>query len=240
MKLYNSSNEEKYDASQFTGSPLPDMNIPDHWCTEHGMKIMKGTGNYIWSTMLKKDINLDDTSKDRIASKRGMQIQFVTDTSQRDLDSSFALYEGLQDAIHEGEDDSQFVTGLLDIQYDPQLFHPFSERDTTPLCDSNNIDEDRLMRDVKDRLQKLPPPGLLNETLVMLERLGGVGSAGSLLSIEPNGESFELTKYFSSTKDTEIKFQGAVNIIKLYAQMMFYSRAVSFHLSLNKVFSLNV
>jgi hypothetical protein len=70
--------------------------------------------------------------------------------------------------------------------------------------------QEQLNHDIDLRYQKVPPPepGLV-ATLQLLRDLGGVGPMGPPAKKEENDEGFE--KY--------------VNVVKMFAQMMFYSRA---------------
>jgi hypothetical protein len=134
-----------YNASDFTASPLPIWNTPDMWCTEGGMAIMKETGKFLWNNKINviptTDLDYDDTVR--------IKFQFITDTSQRDVDTSFALAEGLSEAaIASAAEESIVIDGLDDIVYDPVLFSPLennthwqsshtastSMSTSTPLC----------------------------------------------------------------------------------------------------------
>jgi hypothetical protein len=209
-----------YNASDFTASPLPIWNTPDMWCTEGGMAIMKETGKFLWNNKINviptTDLDYDDTVR--------IKFQFITDTSQRDVDTSFALAEGLSEAaIASAAEESIVIDGLDDIVYDPVLFSPLennthwqsshtastSMSTSTPLC-KTVFTQEQLDRDIDLRYQKVPPPepGLV-ATLQLLRDLGGVGPMGPPAKKEENDEGFE--KY--------------VNVVKMFAQMMFYSRA---------------
>ena len=73
---------------------------------------------------------------------------------------------------------------------------------------------------MESRLQKIAPPELgLNAALQLLDSLGGIGTAGPLVSKSLGN----LT--LVGTEKGDMKLEGNINVLKLYAQMMFYSRA---------------
>jgi hypothetical protein len=221
-------------ASDFTASPLPLWNTPDVWCTQEGMSIMKETGKFLWNDKIHTSmIPTDSNNADGSEKERVMRIQFqlITDTSQRDVDTSFALAEGLSEAATESVEESSSVSividGLDDLVYDPVLFSPLepnthwqsSSRTSTssastpasvPLCETL-FTQEQLNHDIDLRLQKVPPPepGLV-ATLQLLRDLGGVGPMGP-----PSKEEVEVEDGYE---------QGDVSLVKLFAQMMFYSR----------------
>jgi hypothetical protein len=205
-----------YNTSDFTASPLPNWNTPDLWCTEGGMAIMKETGKFLWNNK----INIIPTDLDNDTVR--IKFQFISDTSQRDVDTSFALAEGLSEAATVASaEESIVIDGLDDLVYDPVLFSPLennthwqSSRSTSssahaPLCETM-FTEEQLNHDIDLRYQKAPPPepGLV-ATLQLLRDLGGVGPLGPPAEKEENREGYG--KY--------------VNVVKIFAQMMFYSRA---------------
>jgi hypothetical protein len=206
-----------YNASDFTASPLPLWNTPDMWCTEGGMAVMKETGKFLWNNKINV-IPTSDLDNDTLRIK----FQFITDTSQRDVDTSFALAEGLSEAAitsAAASDESIVIDGLDDIVYDPVLFSPLennthwqSSRSTStgaPLC-KTVFTHDQLNHDIDLRYQQAPAPvpGLV-ATLKLLRDLGGVGPMG------PPAEN----------EEHEVGYEKYVNVVKIFAQMMFYSRA---------------
>ena len=78
FKLYSKTvtAENKYDANDFTASPLPNWNVPTKLCTE------------------------------------------------RDVDTSFALYQGIRDFLLAGNKTQRIISSLSDLNYDPSLFDP--------------------------------------------------------------------------------------------------------------------
>jgi hypothetical protein len=217
-----------YNASDFTASPLPHWNTPDMWCTEEGMSIMKETGKFLWNNkihMIPTDNNNGEGSEKRVVR---IQFQFITDTSQRDVDTSFALSEGLSEAAAESAEESSsslsiVIDGLDDLVYDPVLFSPLENKTnwqsshttstsapaSVPLCETL-FTQEQLNHDIDLRLQQVPSPepGLV-ATLQLLRDLGGVGPMGPPAAPAAEEEGYE--KY--------------VSVVKLFAQMMFYSRA---------------
>ena len=51
-------------------------------------------------------------------------MQVVTDASQRDVDTSFALYQGIRDFLLAGNKTQRIISSLSDLNYDPSLFDP--------------------------------------------------------------------------------------------------------------------
>jgi hypothetical protein len=239
--VINNTNQDQYqhNASDFTASPLPLWNTPDMWCTQEGMAIMKETGKSLWNDKIHRipnDLNTknnDNNENNGSEKERVMRIkfQFITDTSQRDVDTSFALAEGLSEAATESvEELSSFsmpivIDGLDGLVYDPVLFSPLennthwqsssrtsstSKSGSAPLCETL-FTQEQLNRDIDIRMQKFPPPepGLV-ATLKILRDLGGVDPKGPTAKLEEEAEDgYE---------------KGYVSLVKMFAQMMFYSR----------------
>jgi len=218
VKFYNDTNidssAKQYSAGDFTASPMPNWNTPEMWCTQHGMTLIQQIAKYIVKNTI---LQSNNNSKNPTSPK--VKIQIVSDASQRDVDTSFAIYEGIRSSTNAFSNGNISIIGLDDVQYDPNLFKPL-DNNFCPKPYTRN----QLVKDIQNRLDKVPPPeSNLDNVLKILENLGGIGKAGSLLDIDnynTKDDPFPLSSY-----TPKIKLQGPINIVKLYAQIMFFSRA---------------
>jgi len=207
VKLYNGNQDALKHAADYTTKKIPKWNTPEEWCTETGIEIMRNTGAFVLENILLRDGE----------AAKNIKVQFLADTSQRDVDTALAMSLGMQDAARKFQ--GLQVDGLADLRLDHALFEPLEpdELSTTTRCAtyfSTNQTADDIEQRIKDVLP--PEPGLI-EMLKLIEALGGVGKAGKLGSIEPRSD-YSLNR-------TELKLAGAVNVVKLFGEMMFYSRA---------------
>jgi hypothetical protein len=155
--------ETNYDASTFTASPRPKWNVPTKWFTEVGMELMRKTFYSVFRDVLASE------GEDFTIRKP----QIVTDAIQRDVDTSFALYQGIRDFTLANNENLDMTLELPDLSYDPSLFKPLNG--VNPLC-KKEYSTDRLLNDTIKRLRLVPPPETnLNQTLLPLEQLGGIG-----------------------------------------------------------------
>jgi len=198
VHLYE-KNDEAQNASDFTSSPMPDYGVPENWCTDAGVEIMQSTGKALMNLLA-----ADNTIK-------SINVNFISDVVQRDVDSSFALAVGMAEAVN----NETRVDGLLDLMYDRALFSPLN----ASLCKSKYSPQ-HFRNDVTARLQNIAPPKPgIKKALQQLEMLGGIGVAGPLYS--PAIANLTLVE----DDKNDLRLQGAINVLKLYAQAMFYSRA---------------
>jgi len=199
--LYNSTDELKYKAKDFIGSPLPKWNTPKKWCTQHAMEIIEATASYILDKLTLEAENL-----------KNIQIQIITDSAQRDVDTSLALRNGMLQAAAKMDESGILFGGLQSLEYDHFLFKVFDG-----FCEANYTSE-RLASDIQNRFSTITPPEPnLNETLLLLEKLGGIGKVEKLTDMD---QSLRLSSFSNYTQ-----FEGATNIVKLFSQMVIYSRA---------------
>jgi hypothetical protein len=183
------------EASDFTSSPFPDFGVPEMWCTDNGMSIMENTGEKIMKMLVNDNVS-------------SVKVQFVSDLVQRDADSSFAVANGMAKT-------SLRADGLFEVLYDRNLFNPLNES----LC-KVMYSPRRFRDDVEARLRQVRQPSLgLANALERMEQLAGVGVAGHL----PLKPHTNLTLVEDGKKG--LRFEGPVNVLKLFAEMMFYSRA---------------
>ena len=200
VRLYNETDEDPYDydPQDFIAAPLPNWNVPEMQCLPHGEKIIQETGKIMFHKILSSEGNA-----------RKVKIQIVTDSTQRDVGTSFAFYQGFMEASKESH---HIIEGLPDLQYDHAFFHPVK----AGLCEYKYPIE-RLTNDIQHRFQSVKPPEPdLTNVLTMLQKLGGIGKLGPLTSMDP---SLRLSPHQNYTK-----FEGAMNIVKLFSQLAFFSR----------------
>ena len=197
MNLFDGSGEQK--ASDFTSSPLPDFGVPEMWCTDNGMSIMENTGEQIMKMLVNDNVS-------------SVKVQFISDLVQRDADSSFAVANGMARVV---SNTSLRVDGLFEVLYDRNLFNPLNES----LC-KVMYSPRRFRDDVEARLRQVrqPSSGLAN-ALERMDQLAGIGVAGHL----PLKPHTNLTLVEDGKKG--LRLEGPVNVLKLFAEMMFYSRA---------------
>lgn len=199
--LYNETGKAtySYDPQDFIAAPLPNWNVPEMHCLPHGIKIIKETAKFIFQKIVPSE-----------SKEKKVKIQIVTDSSPRDVDTSFAFYEGFMEA---SKGSHHIIEGLPDLQYDHALFHPVK----AGLCE-NNYPTERLASDIQHRFQNVKPPESdLSNVLSMIQKLGGIGKSGPLTSMDP---TLRLSPHQNYTK-----FEGPMNIVKLFSQMAFFSRA---------------
>jgi len=227
LYLQNSDKSTRFHIKDFTASPMPNWNVPDDWCTQEGIKIIKKSG----ADLMRSILFSDEIKEGMDGKKWKVKFEVISDTAYRDVDTALALSMGISEAVTELK---EFVepTGLLNLRYDPLLFKPFeavkhkfdpekSEKIDQPKC-LPQFSSKKKAEDVKQRLERVPKPEpQLDQMLALIEKLGGPGPAGKLDSYTnfPDESINNLHLYHSET------FQGALNILVLMGQMMFYSRA---------------
>ena len=220
VNLYDAKTEEDSAfptaIEDYVNVSLPNWQTPVESCTQGGLDHMKAVGQYLMQNYFSQATTLE--------------VEFITDSSKRDVTSAFELSEGLATGAQAS---GQKVTGLNNLQYDPYLFHPTTViKDSamggisdgpTQLCEKP--DNDRLIADTVGRLSNVPmPPLSISHTIKLMEKYVGIGSAGSLIDIwQKDNDSSSVDK--PTLNSDLLKIQGPVNIIKSVAQIAFYSRA---------------
>ena len=219
VKLYTNSSEKSTPITDFTASPLPNWNVPDEWCTKEALKTIKRTGKYLMNNIL------NEKNNNYAGTDEPIKIHFdiVSDTAYRDVDTSFALSLGIKEALNDLHDKIE-ATGISNLRLDDVLFKPIKSLTKTsdgdifnePIC-SSSFSPKRKIQEINKKLRELPKPTTnLNDAITILENRGGIGISGSLKSLSRNSE---LNLYHDGN------LQGSINVVKLMAQMMFYSRA---------------
>lgn len=211
VKLYNGDTRASNHASDYTDGELPQWNTPSEWCTETAMEIMQNTGSFLLENILLRKAG---------GAKKRIRVQIISDTSQRDVDTSLALSLGIINASLRYQDLQ--IDGLDDLRLDHALFEPLdsvsgANTNDAPRCAAYYSPSQTII-DIEQRLKAVPPPESgLEAMLALFEKIGGVGHSGTLFNITPPS-----TMYLNRT---EKRLAGAINIVKFFAQMLFYSRA---------------
>ena len=246
--------EEEFTPSDFVNDTAPDWNTSEYQCTQTGMGILKGSGRFLFDLLAKrinaeqkkdggKNSNNNNSSPPRPPRIR---LQVVADESQRDIDTAFALFDGLYEQMMNTTANPNGIEllGLHELTYDRMLFQPFDGEKgicEDPLSKLSNTNKDyqvKLQQELQARLDAVPPPDPgLSDTLLMIQQVGGKGKRGSVTDIPswiPNtGEEQQDTLDVNTTspfpvvvsKEHAANLAGPVNMIKWIAQMAFYSRA---------------
>ena len=135
------SPETKVHISDYITAPLPDYRTPPMWCTEQGINIMAETGRYL----MKHAMNEFDPEITHV------NLNIISDTSQRDVDTSLALLRGIKEELMNTSSITSF-RGVDDIKLAPSLFG--SDDPTGPMmCPP---DED-IRDNIHERIDALPP-----------------------------------------------------------------------------------
>ncbi len=205
---------------------VPQWNVPKNWCTQNGMKQMQQTGSYIYNTLLARP-------KEE-GGGRQLKFRFISDTSQRDVDTTFALQEGIASAmlsdtahvnLYAEKDGSPSTislasTNVHSAEYIPNLFQPFvsTTMSPTPMCTLQATPQ-QMLDEVQLRLSTIvpKPPSDIYTTLKLL-LVDGINT-GMVDADDMNN----VTVTFDSRDRPQLR--GMINLLKLVAQMIFYSRA---------------
>jgi hypothetical protein len=195
---------------------LPDWNVPPYWCTENGMQQMHATGVYIYNTLLK-------------GSKRKVKFHFVSDASQRDVDTSYALQQGISHAILDDTDNQDLYSTTTTIsslansnvhvtEILPNIFKPFQSTtiSNNAMC-TNHITTEQWRQEVEDRFQNVVP----QPTTSIIDILHLLQLTSATLMDDTDSKA---TVVVDPIKNEPV-LTGMINLIKLVAQMIFYSRA---------------
>ena len=181
VNLYEGKGKEP--ASSYFLEKLPPWNVPDEWCTEKGIKILKRTGAWLAQNYF---------------DNKTSTVRIISDTAQRDVDSALALSEGLRQA----------GVVVSNIELNPDLFHPTRKGSLCPLVNKSSP-----APQVIDRLGRVPPPTSLQDALKLMK---------SLVHLTP---SFSNASSSFDLNVNKMHLKGPVNLVKLFSQMLMYSRA---------------
>lgn len=191
--------------ASYLAVPLPTWGTAPMWCTRVGAEILQATGQYLIDSYLPQ-FGTTTTSK--------LRVEWITDTDQRDVDTSLHLAEGMARAVQQNPDMAQ-IQGLKNLQYDPGLFHP-----TSPTWDSNqpvcqNVTRETRNTYVTERLGTVPKPSAdIQKVLDLIQKYGGTGSVGSLSN---------LPSTFVNSNHSELG--GQITPVDYFAESAFYAKA---------------
>ena len=175
-------------AADYTDLPLPSWGVPPKWCTPGGIDILQNTG-----------VHLRSLIGDSVT-----RLRVVSDTSQRDADTSLAVAAGFCAAA---------LPTCATVSYDPLLFSA-SDPDLgiPPLCNEALSDAQQAAA-VQQRLASIPTPTSITTATALLQSLIGVGAAGNASSWAPTGVT------------SDGKLTGASNVLKFFSQAILYALA---------------
>jgi hypothetical protein len=223
VNIYNVTNSSPQPLSDFWSRlvqpevPLPEWNVPTDWCTEKGMKQMHDTGTFIYNTLVRRPHS---------NGKNLLSFRFLSDTSQRDADTTLSLQEGIAHAILtdntvDGNTRGNFslLSSKIHVtEYVPNVFHPFdtTTMSSTPVC-SFQATPLQWQQEVETRLTNIPLPTLSFLDTLKLLQLVNVNDPESMNSNETTTVALDSSNIPRLT--------GMINAIKLTVQTLFYSRA---------------
>ena len=209
IKVCNSdSNSDTVDSfvtkvhiSDYITAPLPDFGTPPMWCTERGMEITTETGRYL----MKHIMNELSHNADIITH---VNFNIISDTSQRDVDTSLALVHGIKELLMNTTTIISF-RGIDDIRLAPELFG------SEPLmCPP---DED-IADNTPDRIDVLPPQDFNVQDVLDL-----LTSIDLFAKNVPNSRQNILDEW----KNQHCPHSAGLtlNLLKQISEMTFYTRA---------------
>ena len=158
--------------ADYLAVPLPEWGTAPMWCTRVGADILKSTGQY-----------LVDSYLPQFGATNKMRVEWITDTDQRDVDTSLHLAQGMAQAVQQNPSIEK-IDGLRNLQFDPVLFDP-----TSPTWDANqpvcqNVTRQTRNTYVTERLGTIPKPAAnMQKVLDLIQQYGGTGSVGSLSNL---------------------------------------------------------
>jgi len=182
-------------------------------CTVDAKQIIRNTGSFIMKNMfLPEDKGEETDAKTNLSKSKRIRFQFVSDTADRDVNTTEALLQGFKDVA----ETLPSVKIESEIQYSRALFKKIKGNGNGRLCQTT-YSKEHLSSDVLHRLENMPIPFPgLNDTLSLLQTLGGVGENGPLTYEEPL--EINLGKKMTS-------LIGPINLVKRFAQFMYHTRA---------------
>ena len=196
------SPETKVHISDYITAPLPDYGTPPMWCTEQGINIMAETGRYLMNHVM-NEFDPEITH---------VNLNIISDTSQRDVDTSLALLRGIKEELMNTSSITSF-RGVDDIKLAPSLFG--SDDPTGPMmCPP---DED-IKDNIHERIDALPP-----QDFYVQDVLGLLTNLGLLANNVPNN----IENILDDWKNQHCPRSAGLylNLLKKISEMAFYSRA---------------
>lgn len=209
------TSESEYDTEQPMPSH-PEWNVPHYWCTEVGMEITRKMGRYLLEEILLPDSRMETDQ---------FHVQIIMDeSSQRDVDTAWALSQGMQDVVHNGINVN--VTGLHQIYGEKYLF-----RQPAFVQESPPYTSEQQYQAVRKRLEFLPEPPDFPL------RIAFKVIADIMPELNTVNSSYYMP-YEAKISTTTNQMNGAVSFAKLFAQMLFYSLASNVNFLTNETKSI--
>lgn len=207
---------------------LPDWGVPEEWCTEDALTLVKNTGKWLASPQGPLFAVSDGHNND-IPSR--IFVEVIADTSHRDVDTAFVLAQGLAEGFQD-QTNVVHVEGLDQLHYEPWMFKPLhstaleevevqptqENSSDTAFCQAKYTEEELLER-IQNRIAAVPPPTSLSSALEFLMEHAGVGSVGNLTQVLP---VHNISALVSADRE---HLMGAPSLLKDFAERVFYSRA---------------
>jgi hypothetical protein len=210
--------------ADYIGSDLPNWQVPEEWCLPGALAQVQNVGQWLLEEGFLQD-----------AGPR-IHFEFLTDTVHRDVDTAFALAQGLAQAVQKRQNNStqelSVVHGLSNLHYVQWLFQPLkadpmqlstSNNNNTALC-QESYSQSEQAQFIQEHLATIPRPSSFRQASELLMQKGGIGAAGNWTHLFPAMDSNDTNLVVMLPSDLK-HVGGVAHLIKLYAQMAFYSRA---------------
>eukprot|EP00977_Amphora_coffeiformis_P003047 scaffold575_cov186-Amphora_coffeaeformis.AAC.14 len=191
--------------TDYLAVPLPDWQTAPMGCTAAGLDIVQNTGQYLLESYLPL---FGPTHK--------VNVEFVTDTDQRDVDTSLHLAQGMATVVQQQTNPSSMqLQGLQQLTYDAELFNPTALKWDTNRPPCTEAPRGPWNKYVAERLDTISPPHQnISQVIEMIEHYGGVGAAGSIAN---------LTQTFVNQNVSLLG--GQIRLVDYLAQTAFYAAA---------------
>ena len=192
--------------SDYTSVPLPQWGVPEMWCTESGLDIIKKTGSYFINQVLKVNEKI-----------KHVDIRLISDTSQRDVDTTMAISLGMKEALLTNFSSTVSFSGLDQVLYSPGIFGPekIQTGQVAPLCPQMDYSLQELADEIAEQSKKISlSEEDIESAFNLTKRIIGDGEA-ILSTFQNDGNDHQCP--------TDLGMH--LNLLKAYAEMLFYSRA---------------
>lgn len=192
--------------------PLPDWQTSPMGCTARGLEVLQNTGEFLVRSYLP-----------RFGPTHNLRVQFVTDTDQRDVDTSLYMAQGMAGTVQQQQEPQQeqnlsqrqVIHGLQQLTYDAELFNPTRSKWDTQQPTCTEAPRSPWNEYIAERLGTIPRPDhTISQVIQMIERYGGIGSAGSISKLPPTFVNQNISS-----------LGGRIRPIEYLAQSTFYAAA---------------
>jgi hypothetical protein len=220
---------------------IPHWNVPPNACTQQGLDMVQATGRWL--------------IENKVIEGKKIKIDLLSDTSDRDIDTAYRLSLGIQQAVQDLQESSNDDTDLslhtttVDGGNEISYFHDLFEDPLPPeLCQSssrnsssssnnnytNIVPIEETIQAIQKRMMTIPPPMSIPDALERMKILLG-GEFGSNAEIILNRLDItqaalslihqDIDTNNNNNNETKLYPAGIVEILKLFGQFLFYSRA---------------